>query len=145
MTDTSSSTRTSGGRTGAALALAVVVATAGAGIANTAVSLIARAAGVSDDFPPLWPSAYLPSTLIGVLAGAIGWHVVRRRAGDPAAVLRWLVPTVVAVSLVPDIATGIAGNQPATSWGGVAALMSMHVVVAAVAVPVYRRFLPLDA
>ncbi|MGW6583199.1 DUF6069 family protein [Streptomyces globisporus] len=145
MTDTARSTRTSGGRTGAAIALAVVVATAAAGIGNTVVSLIARAAGVSDDFPPLWPSAYLPSTLIGVLAGAVGWHIVRRRAGDPAAVLRWLVPTVVAVSLIPDIATGITGNQPATSWGGVAALMSMHLVVAAVAVPVYRRFLPLNA
>jgi hypothetical protein len=79
---------------------------------------------------------------LGVLAGAVGWQIVRRRATRPAAVLRWLVPAVVALSLIPDIAVG-AGSSPGVSWGAVSALMLMHLTVAATAVVVYRRFMPL--
>lgn len=143
MTVTSPPARSSAGRTVGELALAGAAATVGSGIVNTAIALIARAAGASDSFQPLWPSAYLPLTVLGVLAGAIGWQIVRRRAKDPAAVLRWLAPTVVALSLIPDIAVGIANNDPGVSWGAVAALMLMHLAVAAVAVPIYRRFMPL--
>ncbi|MCX4763284.1 DUF6069 family protein [Streptomyces sp. NBC_01275] len=97
------------------------------------------AAGASDDFQPLWPSSYLPLTVLGVLAGAIGRQIVRGRADDPEAALRWLVPTVVTLSLVPDIAVGVENSAPGASWGGVAALILMHLAVAAVAVPAYRR------
>jgi hypothetical protein len=31
------------------------------------------------------------------------WELVRRRAGDPAAVMRRLVPIVVVLSWVPDV------------------------------------------
>ncbi|WP_217238209.1 DUF6069 family protein [Streptomyces sp. AC555_RSS877] len=143
MTATSPQTSDSAGRTAGALALAVAAAAVGSGVANSAIALTARAAGASDDFEALWPSVYLPLTVLGVLAGAIGWHMVRRRAGDPAAVLRWLVPTVVILSLIPDIAIGVSDSAPGVSWGGVTVLMLMHVAVAVVAVPVYRRFLPL--
>jgi len=107
------------------------------------IALIARAAGASHDFKPLWPSSYLPLTVLGVLAGAIGWQIIRRRATRPAAVLRWLVPTVVVLSFIPDIAVGAAGGSPGVSWGAVSALMLMHLTVAAVAVAVYRRLMPL--
>jgi hypothetical protein len=143
MTITSPPTPDSAGRTVGALALAAAATSVGSGIANTVIALLARAAGASNDYRPLWPSVYLPLTVLGVLAGAIGWQVVRRKAGDPAAVLRWLVPTVVALSLIPDIATGLVHSEPGISWGAVAALMLMHLAVAAVAVPVYRRTLPL--
>lgn len=144
MTPTSASVdRRSAGRTVGSLAFATLVGAAGAGIATAVIALIARAAGASEDFQPLWPSAYLPLTVIGVLAGAIGWQIVRRRAKDPAALLRWLVPTVVVVSLVPDVALGFSDSYPGVSWGAVAALILMHLAVAAVAVPVYRRFMPL--
>jgi hypothetical protein len=144
MTPTSASVhRRSAGNTVGSLALATLVGAAGAGIATAVIALIARAAGASEDFQPLWPSAYLPLTVIGVLAGAIGWQIVRRRAKDPAALLRWLVPTVVAVSLIPDVALGFSDSYPGVSWGAVAALILMHLAVAAVAVPVYRRFMPL--
>ena len=135
--------RPSAGHTVGSLAFAILVGAAGAGIATAVIALIARAAGASEDFQPLWPSAYLPLTVIGVLAGAIGWQIVRRRAKDPATLLRWLVPTVVVVSLVPDVAVGFSDSYPGVSWGAVAALILMHLAVAAVAVPVYRRFLPL--
>jgi len=143
VTVTSPSARSSVGRTVGAPVVATAAAAVGSGIANAAIALTARAAGASDDFQPLWPSAYLPLTVLGVLAGAIGWQIVRRRAKNPAAVLRWLAPAVVALSLIPDVAIGIANSDPGVSWGGVAALMLMHLATAAVAVPVYRRFMPL--
>lgn len=73
-----------------------------------------------------------------VRAGAVGWLVVRRVVTRPSAVLRWLVPLVVVVSLVPDVLLGLA-----LGWGGAVALGLMHLAVAAVAVPAYRYFLPL--
>ena len=133
----------SAGRTVGVLALAAGLAAAGSAILDAIIALIARAAGVSHGFQPLWPSSYLPLTVLGVLAGAIGWHIVRRRAGNPIAVLSRLVPAVVVLSLIPDIAVGVGKSQPHTTWGGVMALMLMHLAVAAAAVPVYQRLMPL--
>ncbi|WP_030437475.1 DUF6069 family protein [Actinoplanes subtropicus] len=143
MTVTSNSARVSVGRTVTAVALSTVVGAAAAGLTKTAIALIARAAGASHDFRPLWPSSYLPVTVLGVLAGAIGWQIIRRRAARPAAVLRWLVPAAVALSLVPDIADGAAGSSPGVSWDAVSALMLMHLALASIAVTVYRWLLPL--
>jgi hypothetical protein len=53
------------------------------------------------------------------------------------------VPVVLLVSLIPDLAVGATGKLAGSSWGAVAALMSMHIVVAAVAVATYLRVLPL--
>jgi len=142
VTATSSSSRTTEGRTVVAVALSTLVGAAAAGLTTTVIALIARAVGASHDFKPLWPSSYLPLTVLGVLAGAIGWQIIRRRASRPAIVLRWLVPAVVALSLIPDIAVG-AGSSPGVSWGAVSALMLMHLALASVAVTVYRRFMPL--
>ncbi|MFE7760376.1 hypothetical protein [Streptomyces sp. NPDC057438] len=47
------------------------------------------------------------------------------------------------MSLVPDVMVGVTDSRPGTSWGAAVALMVMHVVVAAVAVPAFRRLLPL--
>ncbi len=126
-----------------AVALATLLAATAAGVANTVIAVLARAAGASEDFAPLWPSAYLPLTVLGVVAGAAGWQVVRQRADDPAAVLRRLVPAVIALSLIPDLVVGVLGSSPGVSWAAVTALMLMHLAVAAVAVPVYRRLMPL--
>lgn len=118
-----------------------VVATA----LNAVVAAAAHAAGASDDFQPLQPSAYAPLTVFGILIGAAGWAIIRARSARPAGLLRTLVPVVVLLSLVPDILVGVSDSKPGTSWGAVIALMVMHVVVAAVAVPAFRRFLPLDS
>jgi len=125
------------------VALSTLVGAAAAGLTTTVIALIARAVGASHDFTPLWPSSYLPLSVLGVLAGAIGWQIIRRRASRPAAVLRWLVPAAVALSLIPDIAVGAAGSSPGVSWGAVSALMLMHLAVASVAVTVFRRLMPL--
>jgi hypothetical protein len=110
---------------------------------NTAIVLLGLAAGASSDFRPLHPSSYIFLTVAGVLAGAAGWAAVRRWSRRPATVLRRLVPAVVAVSLLPDVALLLTGAQPHTTGAGVAALMAMHVVTAAVAVPIFARTLPL--
>ncbi len=113
-----------------------------AGVADAVVALLARAAGASAEFAPLNPSSYLPLTAIGLILGAVGWAVVRRVAGHPAALLRWLVPVAVIVSFVPDLTQF---GSPGGSALAVAALMVMHVVVATAGVLAYRRVLPLPA
>ncbi|WP_460073086.1 DUF6069 family protein [Streptomyces sp. YKOK-I1] len=123
------------------LVAAAVVATA----LDAAVAAIAHAAGASDDFQPLELPTYAALTLIGIMAGAAGWAVVRARSTGPGRLLRVLVPVVLLVSLVPDVLVGMAQTQPGASWGGAVALMVMHLAVAAVAVPTYLRVLPLSA
>ncbi len=121
------------------VALSVVVATIAASVVNTVISLIAQALGAdATRVMGLEPAIYIIFTLVGTIIGAIGWVIVRDRATAPAALLRWLVPTVVVVTWIPDVLLAVAG----LGWG-VVGLMLMHPVVAAAAVLSYRRFLPL--
>lgn len=110
---------------------------------NTAVSFAAQGLGASPEvIQGLAPQAYVFLTTVGVVLAAAAWALIRRKAARPNAVLRKLVPIVVAVSLLPDLPLfGIPGASPI----GVVALMLMHVVVAAVAVPIFRKVLPLPA
>jgi len=124
-----------------AVPVAIVTAIA-AGVAATAVvAAIAHAAGVSHTFTPLTAGAYVGLIVIGVLAGSVGWQLVRARAADPGRVLRRLVPLVVLVSFIPDLAIGISGADQAT-WGAVLALMCAHVAVATATVTSFSFFLP---
>ncbi len=124
--------------TGRGVALAVVTTTVVAGVVNTVISLVAQGLGAdASALAGLQPALYIAFTLVGTAIGALGWVVIRKRAADPAALLRWLVPVVVVITLVPDLLVGLA-----LGWGAVA-LALMHIVVAAVAVTAYRRFLPL--
>lgn len=131
------------GRRAPRIAGGVAVAAVAAVVVNTLISLLAGAAGASDEFRPLQPGPYVFLTVVGVLAGAAGWAAVRRWARRPGAVLRWLVPVVVAASLLPDLALLFTDTQPNTSGLAVAGLMAMHVATAVVAVPVFARVLPL--
>ncbi len=56
--------------------------------------------------------------------------------------LRALVPTVLVLSLVPDVALLVTGAMPGTTVAGVVSLMVMHVVTTAIAVTAYRRTMP---
>ena len=118
---------------------AIVVAV----LLDTVISLVARAAGASDDFKPLQFPAYTGLTVIGMLAGTAGWALIRRVAAHPAGVLRRLVPTVLVVSFIPDIAL-LVGGEDGASVGSVLALVLMHVCVAAVLVTALRRALPVE-
>ena len=137
-TPTSTATRVTAGK----IALAGIVAAVVALVANTVVAQVARAAGASDDFTPLTPGAYGFFTVIGVIAGLVGWLLIRRTT-TAAATLRWLVPTVLVLSLVPDVLVGFS-DQAGVSWGAVIALMVMHVIVTLVAVATFTRLLPLQ-
>ncbi|NJQ02685.1 DUF6069 family protein [Streptomyces zingiberis] len=122
-----------------------LLATAAVAVAlNAVVAVIARAAGVSGDFAPLHLSDYALLTVVGVLAGAGGWALVRARSAHPARVFRTWIPVILLLTFVPDILLGTS-DEPGTSWGGVIALMVMHLVVAAVAIPAFRFLLPLPA
>jgi hypothetical protein len=67
------------------------------------------------------------------------WIAVRAKADRPSVVLGRLVPAVVLVSLLADVAVGFS-----VGWTGAIALGLMHIAVAVIAVPVFRRFLPLS-
>lgn len=119
---------------------AIGVAAVAGIVACLIIAIIARAAGVPGSFSPL--SSFPALVIIGVVAGALGWNVVRHRSADPRRLLTRLVPAVLALSFIPDVVVGVTKALPHTTWGGVAALMLMHLAVAGAAIPSYRRFLP---
>ncbi|MCU7724236.1 DUF6069 family protein [Actinoplanes sp. KI2] len=126
-----------------ALILLAVIACAIA--VNTLVAAVARHAGASATFPPLQLPVYGAFTAAGVLAGWAGWQLVRRRSARPRRVLKVLVPTVAVLSFLPDVALLTLKFIPDTTATAVAALMVMHVVVVAFAVPGYQLAAPVNA
>ncbi|GGU31405.1 DUF6069 family protein [Lentzea flava] len=128
---------TSKGKVVLGVAAAIVIASIG----NAAVSLAAQALGADPNVVQgLLPRGYVVLTALGVIIAAFAWASIRKRAKDPARTLGKLVPIVVALSLLADIPVFFL---PGASPVGVVALMVMHVVVAAVAVPIFHRVLPL--
>lgn len=124
--------------TGRGIALAVVAATVVASVINTVISLIAQALGADASvLMGLQPPLYIAFTLVGLLIAATAWVLIRKRAAHPSGVMRWLIPVVVAVSLIPDLLAGLTFG-----WGALA-LALMHIVVAVCGVAALRRFLPM--
>ncbi|MGO2110340.1 MAG: DUF6069 family protein [Pseudoclavibacter sp.] len=126
-------------RVGTAIAIsALIVAVAGSAVnALVALGAVALGASVAGGLQPI---AYISLTVVSGIGGAIGWHLINRRAKRPAQVLRWLVPTFFVVSLVPTLAVGFD-----MGWLVAGALMLMHLTTAVVAVLSYRRLMPLRA
>ncbi|MEH0420808.1 DUF6069 family protein [Streptomyces sp. B21-083] len=121
------------------VAAGVLAAIAAASAANAVLALLARAvADKPDDFGPLEPGVYIFLTAVGTVLGGVGWAVARRTSKDPNALLGWLVPAVIVVSFIPDFFLFDVGGAV-----GVAALLLMHVAVAVIAVPIYRKVMPL--
>lgn len=131
-------------RTRARMLGGVVLAATLASLANTVVAVVARAAtDAPDEFSPLQPTGYVFFTVLGTFAGAQGWRLVRRFAHRPFETLRWLVPSVLLLSFIPDVILLSTDIQEGTTMARVLPLMLMHLVVAAIAIPIFRRFLPL--
>jgi uncharacterized protein DUF6069 len=126
---------TTAGRTALGLLAAAVVAVLG----NALIALLVTTFAPGGVEKGLQLPEYATLTVAGVLLATAGWALVRRFARRPRAVLRVLVPVVLVLSLVPDLAL-LAGG---TSVANVVGLMLMHVVVAAALVPVLARVLPL--
>src|SRR5579871_1233685 len=134
---------------GFALPVALVASVGAALIVEVSIAGVARAAGASADFRPLTPAGLLGPTIVALTIALVVWELVRQRAADAAAVMRWLVPVAVVVTWLPDIALGTThriatGPVPDTTWGEVVVLMVMHVFAAAIAVGVFSRLLPLQ-
>jgi hypothetical protein len=130
-------------------AVKVATGTAAAAVAavavNAGVAAVALGLGASPAFLPLQFAPFAALTVLGTIAGALGWSIVRRRAARPAQVLSRLVPLVVLASFVPDVAALVTGIFVGTSALAVGALMVMHVVVTTAAVVAFRLVLPLPA
>jgi hypothetical protein len=118
-------------------------------VASLIVELvIAHGAGAYSDFQPLTLGGLIGPTVLGLLPAVVVWELVRRRAGDPVAVMRRLVPIVVVLSWVPDVVLGATHREATTqvahtTWGEVAALMVMHLFVAAIGLGMFSWLLPL--
>lgn len=110
--------------------------------ANTVVALAAVAAGASSTFAPLSIAVYAPFTVAGLLAGYVGWRLMRGRSRRPRRTLLLLVPIVLVLSFVPDTIAMIVGFIPGGSATAYLGLMLMHVVVVAVGVPVFASIAP---
>ena len=124
-------------------AVAAGVGAVGALVINSVIALLAKAIfDIPDEFQPLTLPVYGFLTVVGAVVAAIVWHLVVARSRNASRVLRVLVPTVIVLSLIPDVMLLVTESQPGTTTAGVVALMLMHVGVAAAAVPAFRRFIP---
>jgi hypothetical protein len=139
---TSTSTRRSAVSLGSALRTGAIAGVIAA-VTNVAISVIARGPlGASDDFVPLTPGPIVMWTILGSIIGAAGWRLIVNRSARSRALLQTLVPTVLVLSLIPDVALLATDSTPGQTTGGVVALMVMHVVTAVIAVTAYRQTMP---
>lgn len=110
-----------------------------ASIANAIVATIAVALGLDATASHgLEAFSYVPLTVIGAVASAVGWHLVNRYTPRPDRVLRWLVPLALLLSWIPDLYVALD-----TGWPNAIALMMMHTITVVIAVLVYRWRMPL--
>ncbi|GAB3876833.1 hypothetical protein GCM10029964_024640 [Kibdelosporangium lantanae] len=133
-TDVHHQTVTPTSRLGVALVVAAVVGLA----VNTGIAQVIGALDPAGPGIGLAPLMYGPATLFGIVAGTVGWAIVRRRAARPRATLRVLVPVVVLLSFVPGAILMATGTSAVNMVG----LWVMHLVVAVLTVVTASRFLP---
>ena len=139
----STPTRAAGAVSWKSTALAGGVGAVGGLVINSLIAWAGRGLfDVPATFQPLTLPVYGFLTVVGALIGAVGWHLIATRSRRATRLLTWLVPTVVVLSLIPDLMLlADKSSQPGTTTAGVIALMLMHVGVAVAAVPAYRRFI----
>ncbi len=97
---------------------------------------------IPSEFRQLTIPVYGLLTVAGAFIGAIGWHIIVKRSRNSVRLLSWLVPTVLALSMIPTAMLLVSDSQPGTTTAGVVALMVMHLGVALPAIPAYVRFMP---
>ena len=122
------------------IVLGLLSAIAIALVATTIIARVAVAAGADPGFEPFTFKAYGVFTIAGVLAGFVGWLTIRALTSRAAVALAILVPAVLLASFIPDLGFLGAWGEPSTI-GGIA-LMAMHLVIVAVAVPTYQVIAP---
>lgn len=128
----------------------VASATAMAAIAAVVANLLLRAAAVAvfdipqPEFEPLQTRAVVLSTLGGVAAAGVVYAVILRLAGDPARVFLIVAAGALVLSLWAPLSLGLADppENPGTDAESVGTLIAMHVLAAAISVPVLLRISP---
>lgn len=114
---------------------------AGAGViaiaVNAAIAAAAITLGAPSGYGPLTVPANALLTIVGLAIGWVGWLFVQSRSRNPRRTLMVLVPLVTLLSFVPDILLLAVRFVPGTNAPAVIALMLMHLVVVACAVPAY--------
>jgi Family of unknown function (DUF6069) len=128
----------------------VATATAMAAIAAVVANLLLRAVAVSvfdipqPEFEPLQPRAVVLSTLGGVAAAGVVYAVILRLAGDPARVFLIVAAVALLLSLWAPLSLGLADppENPSTDAESVGTLIAMHLLAAAISVPVLLRISP---
>ncbi len=114
-----------------------------AAIVNVGVSAVARGPfDASDEFVPLTPGPIVMWTIVGAVIGALGWRLIVTQKANSRALLAKLVPTVLVLSFLPDLALLATDTMPGQTTAGVLALMVMHVLTAVIAVTAYRKAMP---
>jgi hypothetical protein len=145
---TTTATRTTAARTTADVRLRTALTTgAVAGVVaaavNLAISAFARGPlDARDDFMPLTPGPIVMWTIVGALVAAVAWRRIVNTSPRSRALLRRLVPTVLVLSFVPDVALLATDGMTGQTTPAVLSLMVMHAVTAAVVVAAYRRAMP---
>ncbi len=137
-------TATAGAASWKSTAAAAGIGAVGGLVINSVIAVVARSVfDAPATFQPLTLPAYGFFTVLGAIIGAVGWHLIATRARHATRLLGWLVPTLLVLSLIPDLMLLVDKTvQPGTTTAGVIALMLMHFGVAAAAVPAYRKFIP---
>jgi hypothetical protein len=67
-------------------------------------------------------------TMLGAVIGAAGWHLIVNRSAHSRALLNTLVPSVLVLSFIPDVALLAIDSVPGQTTAGVVILMVMHIV-----------------
>jgi len=125
------------------IAGATAIATIAAVVANLALRALAVA--VLDipqpEFEPLQARAVAVSTAGGVVAAGIVYAIVERFARDPRRTFLIVAVIALVLSLWAPISLGLADppENPGTDAGSVGTLIAMHILAAAISVPVLLR------
>ena len=120
------------------LAATGLAATLAAVVATTAAAALARAAGVDFELPDGGETIPIPgfAVVTGVfsLVGIVIAAALRRWSADPAGRFMWTAVSLTAISLIPPF---LAGANAATTT----VLLALHLIAAAVMIPVLTRSL----
>ena len=125
----------------------IVAATAIAAVAAVVANLVLRALAVAvldipqPQFEPLQARAVAVSTAAGVVAAGVVYAIVERFARDPRRTFLIVAGIALVLSLWAPISLGLADppENPGTDAGSVGTLIAMHVLAAAISVPVLLR------
>lgn len=124
------------------IALAALTTAAVVSLANLAVASISLALGTPSVLQ-LTPGPYISFSVVAGVVGAIGWALIRDRAGSPQRLLGILAIVTLVASLLPLVALG-ASVVPELGWAPVVTLGLMHVVSVGVAVATLAVLLPVS-